>query len=78
VTTQPQATTSQAPGPQGNYYLIAFTDHSIQAATAYKVDGNQFHWIALDGSEKQAPLSTVDIPFSQQINRERNVDLRIP
>ena len=59
-----------------NVYLIAFTDHSIQAATAYKVDGDQIHWITREGQEKQAPLSTVDVPFSVQINRDRRVDFR--
>jgi hypothetical protein len=58
--------------------LIAFSDHTIQAATAYKVDGDQIHWIGRDGAEKQAPLSTVDVPFSKQINRDRQVDFQIP
>jgi hypothetical protein len=76
---QPQAQAQpSAVDPEGKYYLIAFSDHSIQAATAYKVDGDQFHWIGLDGKEKQVPLSSVDIPFSQQMNRDRHVDLQIP
>ncbi len=84
-----QQSRTQAPPPSGNntsnntgnnngYYLIAFKDHTIQAATAYKVDGDQFHWITREGQELQVPLSNVDIPFSQQINRDRNVALPIP
>jgi hypothetical protein len=72
--TQPQSSI----GNGGNYYLIAFNNHTIQAATAYKVEGNQFHWITREGQEMQAPLSSVDIPYSQQLNRDRNVDLQIP
>jgi hypothetical protein len=77
----PASTQTQAAngGDQGqNFYLIAFTDHSIQAATAYKIEGDQFYWITREGDEKQAPLSSVDIAFSQQINRDRHVGLRIP
>lgn len=77
----PQQSRTQAQAPAGNnngYYLIAFKDHNIQAATAYKVDGDQFHWITREGQELQAPLSSVDIQFSQQINRDRNVELPIP
>jgi len=64
-------------GNQG-FYLIAFNDHTIQAATAYKVEGDQIRWITREGQEMQAPLASVDIRYSQQINRERHVDFRIP
>jgi hypothetical protein len=73
--TQPQATNGS---DSGNYFLIAFKDHSIQAATAYKVEGDQIHWMTRDGQERQAPLSSVDIADSQKLNRDRNVDFRIP
>jgi len=63
---------------QGGFYLIAFNDHTIQAATAYKVEGDQIHWMTREGKEMQAPLSNVDIKFSEQINRDRHVDFRIP
>ena len=76
--TQPQSSVGNNPGQGQGYYLIAFVDHSIQAATAYKVDGDQFHWITREGREMQAPLSSVDIPYSQQLNRERHVDFQIP
>jgi hypothetical protein len=42
------------------------------------VDGDQIHWIGRDGAEKQAPLSTVDVQFSKQINRDGQVDFQIP
>jgi hypothetical protein len=74
----PQQQTRSSGGSNQGYYLIAFNDHTIQAATAYKVEDNQIHWITREGQEMQAPLSSVDIPFSQQINRDRNVEFPIP
>ena len=76
---QPQMQSQPSSGNQGqNFYLIAFNDHTIQAATAYKVEGDQIHWITREGQEMQAPLASVDIRYSQQINRDRHVDFRIP
>jgi len=74
--TQPQSSAGNNSG-QG-FYLIAFNDHTVQAATAYKVDGDQIHWITREGREMQAPLSSVDIRYSQQINRDRHVEFPIP
>ncbi len=74
----PAAVGSWADSGQQGLYLIAFSDHSIQAATAYKVEGDQIHWITRTGEEKQAPLSSVDVGFSKQINRDRQVDFQIP
>ncbi|HSR08154.1 MAG TPA: hypothetical protein VLM42_13460 [Bryobacteraceae bacterium] len=58
--------------------MIAFTDHTIQAANAYKVEGDQLYWQDRDNQEHHVPLSKVDVPFSQQINRDRSVDFQIP
>ena len=73
--TQPQSANE---GNRPEFYLIAFTDHSIQAATAYKVEGDQLYWQDRENKEHHAPLSRIDVPFSQQINRDRNVDFQIP
>lgn len=81
---QPRDPAAAPTGPAGpeasgtKYFLIAFQDHTIQAATAYKVEGSEIRWITRDGSERRAPLSAVDIAFSQEINRERNIEFRIP
>lgn len=74
---QPQAQANAA-NPQDNYFMIEFKDHTIQLATAYKVDGDQLHWITRQGEEKQAPVSSVDIPASEKLNRDRNVEFKIP
>ena len=73
--TQPQSANQ---GNEPQFYLIAFTDHTIQAATAYKVEGDQLYWQDRENKEHHAPLSRIDVPFSQQINRDRNVDFQIP
>ena len=72
--TQPQSAND---GNSGQFYLIAFSDHTIQAATAYKVEGDQFYWQDRDNKEHHVPLSSIDVPFSQQINRDRHVDFQI-
>jgi len=61
-----------------DYYLIAFNDHTIQAAISFSVDGDQIRWTTREHVEKSAPLSTVDRRFSEQINRDRRVDFRLP
>jgi len=72
---QPQSANQ---GAAGQFYLIAFSDHTIQAASAYKVEGDQLYWQDRDNQEHHVPLSQIDVPFSQQINRDRNVDFQIP
>jgi len=59
-------------------YLIAFQDHSIQAAVAYWLDGKTLHYVTLQHAEKQAPLDTVDRSFSQQLNSARRVQFQLP
>jgi len=61
-----------------DYYLIAFTDHTIRAAASYKVEGDQIRYTTREGEERTAPLSTIDRRFSEQINRDRRVDFRLP
>jgi hypothetical protein len=61
-----------------DYYLIAFNDHTIRAALSYTVDGDQLHYTTREHEEKTAPLSSVDVRFSEQINRDRRVEFRLP
>jgi hypothetical protein len=64
------------PSEHKNYpilYLIAFKDHVIRAAMTYWVTGGVVHYVDLDHKEKQAPLSSVDQDFSNELNRERHV-----
>lgn len=63
---------------RADYYLIAFTDHSIQAATSYHVQGDQLYFTTRDNVEKHVPLSSVDRRFSEQLNRDRRVQFQLP
>jgi hypothetical protein len=61
-----------------DYYLIAFNDHTIQAAVSFNVEGNQLRYVTRQHEVRTAPLMNVDVQFSQQINRDRHVDFRLP
>jgi len=61
-----------------DFYLIAFTDHTIQAALSFTVVGDTIHYITREHVEKTAPLSSVDLRFSEQINRDRRVEFKLP
>jgi hypothetical protein len=68
-----------ASAPTGSpIYLIAFKDHSIQAAASYFVTGATLHYVTLEHQEKQAPLDSVDRALSGQLNRERRVAFALP
>ena len=69
-----QAATQQAP----DYYLIAFTDHTIRAAIDFQVIGDTIRWTTREHEQMEAPYSSVDRRFSEQINRDRHVDFRLP
>jgi hypothetical protein len=61
-----------------DYYLIAFNDHTIRAALSYRVEGDQILYTTREHEEKSAPLDTVDRRFSEQVNRDRRVEFRLP
>ncbi len=59
-------------------YLVAFNDHTICAVLAYWVDGAALHYVTMDHEQKQAPLASIDRELSDRLNRERNVEFRLP
>ena len=59
-------------------YLIAFTDHRITAAIAYWVEGDTLHYVTREHEPKQVRLDDVDRAFSEQLNRDRRVEFRLP
>jgi hypothetical protein len=61
-----------------DYYLIAFNDHTIRAAVSYTVEGDEIRYTTREHEEKTAPLASVDVRFSEQINRDRRVEFRLP
>jgi hypothetical protein len=73
--------TAQAPHLQKYQeplYLVAMNDGIIRAVLAYWVNGSQLHYVTMDHMEKQVPLRSVDRSLSERLNRERNVQFRLP
>jgi len=75
---RPSVSSSASTSASSPIYLIATKDQAIRAATAYWVDGNTLHYFTMQREEKQIPLDSVDRAFSQQLNRERNVQFQLP
>jgi hypothetical protein len=69
---QPSA---QLPTP---LFLIALKDKTINAATSYWVDGLMLHYITLQGVHIIVRLDLVDRGLSRDLNRQRNVEFRLP
>jgi hypothetical protein len=61
-----------------SYYLIAFKDHTVYSAVAYYTEGDTLHYFTSGNVHNQVSLSLVDRPLTEQLNRERNVDVRLP
>jgi hypothetical protein len=68
-------TTATAGGSQ--YYLIALKDHTIYSAIAYYVEGDTLHYFTAGNVHNQASLALVDLPLTEQLNRERNVSVQL-
>ena len=61
-----------------NYYLIAFKDHSIYSAFAYWVEGDTLHYVTPQRVHNQASLSLVDRDLTDKLNRDRNMQVKLP
>src|ERR1700730_16282221 len=59
-------------------FLIAFQDHTIYAAIAYWVEGETLHYVTGQSTHNQVSLDLVDRELSDRLNRERQVDFRLP
>lgn len=70
------ATTST--GSKAPVFLIAYKDHSVYSAVAYWVEGDMLHYITTDGKHNQASLALIDRKMSEDLNKERDVDFRLP
>jgi len=58
-------------------YLIAYKDQSIYPAIAYWIEGDTLHYITMQGAHNRASLDLIDKEFSEQLNRERNVEFSL-
>jgi hypothetical protein len=75
---QPVVDEVSQPTPEPTHYLIAFTDHTIYAATAYWVDGDTLHYFTSGNTHNQASLSLVDRAFTERLNKESGVEVKLP
>lgn len=60
------------------YYLIAFKDHTIYSTVAYYTEGDTLHYFTSGNVHNQVSLSLVDRQLTEQLNRDRNVEVRLP
>jgi len=76
---QAPANSDPAPAPSDtSYYLIAFKDHTVYSAVAYYTEGDTLHYFTSGNVHNQVSLSLVDRQLTEQLNRDRNVDVRLP
>jgi hypothetical protein len=73
--TKPAAEDAQSAAP---FVLIALKDKTINAAKSYWVDGPMLNYITLQGSHVIVRLNLVDPALSRDLNRQRNVEFRLP
>jgi hypothetical protein len=69
---QPAAPSAAPPGFK-TITLLAFKDHSVVAVMDYWLEGDQVCYDTGSGLRTCIPLDRLDLPLSQQLNRERNV-----
>jgi len=65
-------------GPEPSHYLIAMKDHTIYVATAYWVDGGTLHYFTSGNVHNQVSVAEVDREFTERLNKEAGVDVKIP
>ena len=58
-------------------YLIAVKDGAIYAASSYSVEDGTLHYVNLQRQEKTLPISSIDRTLTNQLNRERRVNLNL-
>ena len=77
--TAPPAAPEQARADDGNPpYLIALKDKTITAARAYWEDGTMLNYITVKGAHVIVRLDQVDLRVTNELNRQRKMDLRSP
>jgi len=63
--------------PSSPIYLIAMKDGVIYAASSYSVENGTLHYVTLQHEEKTVPVSSIDRTLTNQLNRERRVNLNL-
>jgi len=75
---QTTASDDIAPSNPQSYYLIAFKDHTIYSAVAYYTEGDTLHYFTSGNVHNQVSLALVDTQLTEELNRHRNIDVRLP
>ena len=57
-------------------FLIALKDGSIYSAYAYWLEGDTLYYVTTKHAQNKATLDLVDVPFSEQLNRERGLEFK--
>ena len=64
--------------PAAPLFLFALKDQTIRAASFYVVEGNTLRYFTPDGKAAEVPLDSLDRALTERLNRERNVEVRLP
>ena len=72
-----KSATDEAQSPP-QFFLIALKDRTINAVTSYWVDGTMLNYITLPGAHVMVRLDLVDLGLSRELNRQQNVEFRLP
>jgi hypothetical protein len=59
-------------------YLIAFRDHTVVSTSTYWTDALMLHYLTQQGAHVQVRRETVDRDLSTRLNREKNLEFRLP
>jgi len=59
-------------------FAIALKNRTTISAAAVWVQGNDVHYVDADGAHKQVALDAIDRDATRQLNRTRNLVLRLP
>ena len=59
-------------------YLVALKDQTVIPALAYWVEGDTLRYVTRQHSMNLISLDLVDRQFSSKLNRERNVEFKLP
>lgn len=69
---------AESDGDQIPYYLLAFKDGSVYTAFAYWVEGDTLHYVTSMRVHNQASLTLVDRALTERLNRDRNMQVKLP
>jgi hypothetical protein len=59
-------------------YLLAFSGNTVESCVAYWVEGRTLHYVTRDHAMREVPVDTLDREYSVKLNRERQVEFRLP